>query len=335
MENINLENFEKIFFKNLTNKYKLTKEIKNFDSRNKLFAYLILKYFYSRFIFDCSKVISKYKKSLVHLDIIINENSYYYLLENKNDFFNYLLDEAEMNYLTNDYKNINKFINIENCLFEILHNFYISSVNFSIDNFIGIISDNIKNQLRKDKILKNIAKNRKSYYLKYKHFLFLNDYFGLSNEINETYEEYFLDLKFNSKYYKYSDIEELSELSIHKYLKYNLEIIEDGLKLISSEVTVEDGRIDILAKDKYNRWVIIEIKVSEGKRLVWQSIYYPMQLRILKNIPEHEPVRFISFCPEYSDSIKCVLEQLPVELYKYSVELTKDNEISDIVVKKL
>jgi len=58
------------------------------------------------------------------------------------------------------------------------------------------------------------------------------------------------------------------EGKIRDYLKDHLDLIEDNLTYIDNEYPIKSpygagGRIDILAKDRYGQFVIIEIKRSD------------------------------------------------------------------------
>jgi RecB family endonuclease NucS len=55
------------------------------------------------------------------------------------------------------------------------------------------------------------------------------------------------------------------ECDIEDHLIANLDALEKGLTFIDSQVVIEIGRIDILAKDKTGERVIIEIKTGEAK----------------------------------------------------------------------
>lgn len=71
------------------------------------------------------------------------------------------------------------------------------------------------------------------------------------------------------------------ESHLRDFLSKNLSIIEPGLKLYHKgdqngvEYKIDNGRIDILAIDKDEKFVVIELKVSCGRnRTVGQLLYY-------------------------------------------------------------
>jgi len=77
------------------------------------------------------------------------------------------------------------------------------------------------------------------------------------------------------------DREFATEADLRDFLSKNLECIEPGLHLYEHagirgvEYPVSDGRIDILAVDRAGRFVVFELKVSQGRnRALGQLLYY-------------------------------------------------------------
>lgn len=125
----------------------------------------------------------------------------------------------------------------------------------------------------------------------------------------------------------------ITEASLRDYLFSNLNLIEDGLTPIGKEVPTDEGRIDILAKDKNGHYVIIELKTEIDKRLIWQCLYYPEVLP--HEFPVTSSIRVITVCPEYPEYLLTVLKRLPlVELYQYEIHST-NSRIEDIQISKL
>ena len=63
------------------------------------------------------------------------------------------------------------------------------------------------------------------------------------------------------------------EKQLENYIVVNLQLIEDDMKLIKVQYSVNDGIIDILARDKNNKLCIIELKVNEdSKSLIFQCV---------------------------------------------------------------
>lgn len=112
-----------------------------------------------------------------------------------------------------------------------------------------------------------------------------------------------------------------SECDLERYLKTRLYLIEDGLRLLGTQVEVKGGIIDILARDKEDRLVIIELKVSQKAReLIWQCMYYPLRFK------DEEGLRMITIAPAYDESIKVILDEIPyVEQMTYRIENNKLN----------
>lgn len=69
-------------------------------------------------------------------------------------------------------------------------------------------------------------------------------------------------------------VRHIPESVLEKYLFRNLTLLEEGLKPIETQVMLEFGRIDILARDKHGQDVIIEVKVESDTDIVWQRAYY-------------------------------------------------------------
>jgi len=85
------------------------------------------------------------------------------------------------------------------------------------------------------------------------------------------------------------------EKDLQRYLSKNLNILERGLQLYKDEETGADGiefpagdrSIDILALDKDNNYVVIELKVSKGyDRVVGQVLRYMSWVKM--NLAENE-----------------------------------------------
>lgn len=106
----------------------------------------------------------------------------------------------------------------------------------------------------------------------------------------------------NNKYYLEKELElELIE---------NLNVIEEGLTLINNQYPVEDGYIDILARDIKGILCIIELKVVDNdSKIVEQCVYYPSQF--------DEKVRMITIAPGYKNKLLYCLRNLGVEIKVY------------------
>ena len=119
------------------------------------------------------------------------------------------------------------------------------------------------------------------------------------------------------------------EDDLRNYLVRNLSIIEKGLKLYEAngingeEYTVPgtSRRIDILAMDKDNKYVVIELKVSRGyEKVVGQTLFYQSSIR---TIFKQDIVRAIIVAREITPEIKTATQYLSnIELFEYQLSLT-------------
>lgn len=148
--------------------------------------------------------------------------------------------------------------------------------------------------------------------------------------LNDTSHDYVVEDEERSEIY--NETKFAYEQDLQKYLIKNLGIVEKGLKLYEGEegnegkefVIDDNKRIDILAIDKNNIPVVIELKVSRGhERVIGQSLYYKNKIKKLFNVPK---VRVIIISREITPELKIATEELhDVELYNYelSVKLLK------------
>ena len=119
------------------------------------------------------------------------------------------------------------------------------------------------------------------------------------------------------------------EKDLQKYLVRNLSIIEKGLKLYQTDdvdgeefyVPGTTRRIDILATDKDNQFVVIELKVSRGyEKVVGQTLFYQSSI---KTIFKQNKVRAIIIAREITSELKTATQFLPdFELFEYQLSLT-------------
>lgn len=127
------------------------------------------------------------------------------------------------------------------------------------------------------------------------------------------------------------------EADLKNYLAKNLSVIETGLTLYEEEgitgieFPVGGRRIDILALDSTNNYVVIELKVSRGyDRVVGQLMRY--MAWIAKNQAEPgEKVRGIIVAREISEDLKlaCTL-MVDVQLFEYELSLAVKQVQSEV-----
>ena len=115
----------------------------------------------------------------------------------------------------------------------------------------------------------------------------------------------------------------------------NLTIIESGLRLYQDEgisgveFPVGGRFIDILAIDKQNNYVVVELKVSKGyDRVIGQLLRYMAWIEMNHAEPAQN-VRGIIIAREISDDLHLATTKIPdIELFEYdlSVSLRKVNK---------
>jgi RecB family endonuclease NucS len=115
------------------------------------------------------------------------------------------------------------------------------------------------------------------------------------------------------------------EAHLRDYLVRNLHIIEPGLKLWfteppSVEFAIGGRRIDILARDKFDIPVVIELKLDRAyDRVVGQSLLYR---GLISNLLKSSTVRIILVAGEISDELKIACSGLPnLEIFEYSLSM--------------
>lgn len=145
-------------------------------------------------------------------------------------------------------------------------------------------------------------------------------------------EEEILDANIDAIEIRTKHIKYLTEKSLEDYLSNNLNKIERGLTFISRQVRLPQGRIDILAKDKDGRVVIIELKTEEDKDILWQSTYYKEEIG--KKYGQ-ENVRMLVMAPKFSSSIKKMLKTISkAETLTYT-PLLEYGKVIDIKTSKI
>jgi hypothetical protein len=153
---------------------------------------------------------------------------------------------------------------------------------------------------------------------------------------SNTYKTYAKDTDIiNANTYEYSDDNEYvgsSEFAYEKdlqnYLAKNLEIIEAGLKLFEEdgingiEYPVDGRYIDILAVDKNNDYVVIELKVSRGyDRVIGQLLRYKSWIKKYQ-AEENQKVRGIIICKEITDDLILACSEISnIALFEYELSI--------------
>lgn len=136
---------------------------------------------------------------------------------------------------------------------------------------------------------------------------------------------------------KIENEEELIEASIsfesdlEDYIMRDLGQIENGLKVYKEngvtgqQFSIEIGRIDILAVDKDNNLVVIELKSGTANyHVVGQILSYISWVK--KNLSGEKKVRGIIIADDFDDKLKYAVLELPsVRLKKYKVKFEFEN----------
>lgn len=120
------------------------------------------------------------------------------------------------------------------------------------------------------------------------------------------------------------------ESHLRDYLKNNLHVIEPGLKLYRDEedytitgVEFDAGgrRIDILAIDKDDNFVVIELKVSKGyEKVIGQILRYRAWVR--QNLGAEKKIRGIIIAKIITEDLKLAAsETKDIELFEYDLKI--------------
>ncbi len=120
------------------------------------------------------------------------------------------------------------------------------------------------------------------------------------------------------------------ESHLRDYLKSNLHKIEPGLRLYTDEedetitgVEFDAGgkRIDLLAMDKDDNFVIIELKVSRGhEKTIGQLLRYKAWVR--QNLADGRKVRGIVIAKEITEDLKLAAsETTDIDLFEYDLKI--------------
>ena len=153
---------------------------------------------------------------------------------------------------------------------------------------------------------------------------------ALSNYIdNSESDDEDLDYEITGEVNTYEESSFAYEDDLRDYLANNLSLIEDGLKLYEDDNGIEgveysindsNKRIDILAMDKNNIPVVIELKVKRGyEKVIGQCQYYKNRL---KSILEVKNVRVIIIARTITDYLKTATIDLEgFELFEYELKI--------------
>jgi len=117
------------------------------------------------------------------------------------------------------------------------------------------------------------------------------------------------------------------EADLRDFLARNLTVLEPGLRLYADgnrsgiEFPIDRGHIDILAVDKNDKFVVVELKLSHGRnKALGQLMYY------MGWVDEHlgrSPCRGVIVAGDISDELVTALRRVPgVSLFRYRISMS-------------
>lgn len=129
-----------------------------------------------------------------------------------------------------------------------------------------------------------------------------------------------------------SHVEQLNENQLEHYLYKHLFLMEDGLRPIQRQYSLENGRIDLLAKDSDGKMVIIEVKVDSDTDLLWQESYYVQELE--KEFGKGQ-VRFMAVVPRYEAHImESMMKKAHCQIFIFNAVM-KGTTLCDVQLQKI
>jgi RecB family endonuclease NucS len=119
------------------------------------------------------------------------------------------------------------------------------------------------------------------------------------------------------------------EAHLRDFLARNLEVIEPGLRLYATSVrsgvefSVDNGRIDILAVDKQDKYVVVELKLSRGRNKALGQLLYYMSW-VDKHL-HNGPCRGLIVANEITEDLVMAISRTPgVKVARYRMSFSID-----------
>ncbi|HHT7008246.1 TPA: endonuclease NucS domain-containing protein [Bacillus cereus] len=276
----------------------------------------------------------------------------------KKNFIQFILNELHIEVKKDKVIYKGEFISINpiigSCFANAIEDWCFSSTFYPVITEEGVAQDvaTYLSNLEKDLVKRAKKKKRKYkkesdywYRVKYEYLMLLNELFQVQvsspNRIKgfvcvddrvpiETLESRYMKMFIPDIQYS-SNVELITEAMLEEYMKRNLSLVENGLKLIATQYMLPKGRIDILAKDSNGVYVVIELKVEEDTDIVWQSLYYRNEIKRIKNVNK---VRFITVVPKCEDHIFDSLQSVGgVEIFEY-IPMIKNEQLIKMELKR-
>lgn len=259
----------------------------------------------------------------------------YCIVKNKDKVDRYIVEFMfyELDIIGNIYQNISFYYDRDHDLNEVYEN---------IRDYCGVDISYLKN-IRKNAKNKSKKMEKSDLYETYMLYYSLKELNRDFNAINiYVYAPRFEQRKQNYCHILEEQLENImncknntttfiSENDLENYIVNNLNLIEDGLKFKTRQYILPEGRIDILAEDKYDNLVIIELKIEEDKKIVWQSLYYPIEMK--KKYPNRN-IRMITIMPKCPNYLLEPLIEIGVETYEYNIVVIQ-KQIKDLTFRKV
>lgn len=133
-------------------------------------------------------------------------------------------------------------------------------------------------------------------------------------------EEFERNLDQLVEYFSAATLEISNKEDLIKALKLNIEVLEEGLEILSLERSVKSGfKVDILCKDHQGSLVPVKIKPEKAKTedlIILNAIVADLV------IETGSKVRGLLVAPAFDENVIDIVDQLPqVRLKKYSVKI--------------
>ncbi len=114
------------------------------------------------------------------------------------------------------------------------------------------------------------------------------------------------------------DQEAISEQDISRMITTFPELIEDGLELIETEYEVENGRIDVVFKNKNDEHLLIEIEIKVGDNAIGQVQRFATYSE--KNEIPRDKIRLGFVCAKIPESILKACKDANIEVYTLNLK---------------